>query len=316
MLIKEADSREADIAALADLLAQARNHVRTRQRIEEELRNVRAGITGEREAAHEIDFYYGTSPKYAIIHDLRLEMDGRVAQIDHLLIARFLAIWVCETKHFAEGVGVNERGEWVSYWHRRPRGIPSPVEQNRKHQTILQDIFEKGVIPLPKRLGMTVKPEVRGLVLVSNRATISRPVGRKMEHLDGLDSVIKADQLDETVQRQVDGMLNTAGGAVRAMARFVSVAELRNFSQQLAALHKPTASDWPARFGLRGSPRPTSADEEGLAVAAASTGNSCVRCHATVSERVAAYCAAHPDRFGGQILCFKCQRGGSADTQA
>jgi hypothetical protein len=85
-------------------------------------------------------------------------------------------------------------------------------------------------------------------------------------------------------------MLNTAGGAVRAMARFVSVAELRNFSQQLAALHKPTASDWAARFGLRGSPRATSADEEGLAVADASTGNSCVRCH------------GHPQREGRRVL--------------
>ena len=51
-----------------------------------------------------------------VIHDLRLEVDGRVAQIDHLIIDRFLTVWVCESKHFAEGVGVDEHREWVALY--------------------------------------------------------------------------------------------------------------------------------------------------------------------------------------------------------
>jgi hypothetical protein len=34
------------------------------------------------------------------LRDLQLEVDGRVAQFDHLIIDRVLTIWVCESKHF------------------------------------------------------------------------------------------------------------------------------------------------------------------------------------------------------------------------
>ena len=51
------------------------------------------------------------APVFAsVIHDLRIECEGRVAQIDHLLIGRFLDIWVCETKNFSEGIAINEQG--------------------------------------------------------------------------------------------------------------------------------------------------------------------------------------------------------------
>ncbi len=61
-------------------------------------------------AAYEIDFHHKASRNWAVIHDLRLEYRGRVAQIDHLLINRWLEFWVCESKHFSEGVAINEQG--------------------------------------------------------------------------------------------------------------------------------------------------------------------------------------------------------------
>jgi hypothetical protein len=85
-------------------------------------------------------------------------MEGRVAQIDHLLITRLLDIWVFESKHFAEGVGVNEQGEWVAYWNGKPHGIASPVEQNRKHIAVLREAFDQGPVQLPRRLGVCEAP--------------------------------------------------------------------------------------------------------------------------------------------------------------
>jgi len=82
--IKGADGREADLVALRGLLERPDINAATRQRVEREIRIVNAGVAGEREAAYEIEFHYGTLAKRATIHDLRLEVGGRVAQIDHL----------------------------------------------------------------------------------------------------------------------------------------------------------------------------------------------------------------------------------------
>ena len=61
-------------------------------------------MKGEAEAAYEMEFHYGASKNWMVLHDLRLECEGRVAQIDHLLLNRFLEIYVCESKRFSEGV--------------------------------------------------------------------------------------------------------------------------------------------------------------------------------------------------------------------
>ncbi len=104
MLIKGPDDKSKDLATLELLRGRTGASAATRERIEQEIRNIRSGITGESEAAYEMEFHYGDSKNRMILHDLRLECAGRVAQIDHLLINRVLEIYVCESKHFSEGI--------------------------------------------------------------------------------------------------------------------------------------------------------------------------------------------------------------------
>ena len=101
MLIKSADDKQPQIDALEALLARSDVDAQTRRRIEQEVRMIRAGASGERDATYEIEFHLATNKNQMTIHDLRIECDGRVAQIDHLIINRLLDIWVCESKHFA-----------------------------------------------------------------------------------------------------------------------------------------------------------------------------------------------------------------------
>jgi len=159
MLIKAADDKQPEVDALEALLSRPDVGRERRARIEQEIRSIRAGVSGERDAAYEIEFHLAANKNQMTLHDLRVECDGRVAQIDHLIINRLLDIWVCESKHFAEGVAINEHGEWVAFYGHRPQGIPSPVEQNRRHIAVLSDVFSKSLVPLPKRLGITIKPQ-------------------------------------------------------------------------------------------------------------------------------------------------------------
>jgi hypothetical protein len=74
------------------------------------------GTKAEQGVAYEIEFHHGASPDVMTIHDLRIECDGRVAQIDHLIIHRFLDVRVCKSKFFSGGVEINESGEWSTHW--------------------------------------------------------------------------------------------------------------------------------------------------------------------------------------------------------
>jgi hypothetical protein len=315
--IKSADDKRPEIDALEGFLARPDVDGATRWRIEQEIRMIRAGASGERDAAYEIEFHLAANRNQMTLHDLRIECDGRVAQIDHLIINRLLDIWVCESKHFAEGVAINEHGEWVAFYGHRPQGIPSPVEQNRRHIAVLADVFAKGLVPLPKRLGITIKPKMNNLVLVSNRARISRPKGRAAARVDGLETVIKVDQLWPTLERAYDQH------SLAAIGKVVGQETVETLAQRLAALHVPTRVDWAAKFGLPPEPPPptrsvaatlTTSCIGPAAAPGPATGASagerpvCATCGRRVSDAVIGYCQAHTARFCGAIYCMDCQK--------
>jgi hypothetical protein len=305
MQIKAADDKQPQIDALNTLLGRPDVDAATRRKIETEIRQIRAGAAGERDAAYEIEFDFGGNPNRMTIHDLRLEVEGRVAQIDHLIIDRLLSIWVCESKHFSEGVAVDDFGEWTGFYNRRPFGIGSPIEQNRKHITVLGDVFAKRLVDLPKRLGFTIKPDLRSLILVSKDARIHRPKTKSARaRIEGLDSVIKVDQLNTVLDRDWESK------GITNFGRHAGKSEIERLARQLVALHLPTSVDWTARFGLAVQPKPIAAPPPtaGEAPKPMETVSVCQSCGKPVSPKVVQYCHDQAVRFDGRILCYTCQR--------
>lgn len=325
MIIKAADENASKIAALEGLRARRDASADVRKRIDQELRNIRAGIRGEEESAYEINFNYGASKNYAIIHDLRIEVEGRVAQIDHLLINRFLDVWVCESKHFSEGIAINEQGECSAFFNNKPYGVASPFEQNKKHILVLNLLFRSGVVPLPKRLGIAIKPKMISVVLVSKKARITRPKTR----VEGVDSIIKNDQFRSLIDRAID-----AGNNPLTMAKLVGADTLENFARAIAAQHKPIEFRWAAKFGFPEEPAgaavgpaakaPTTppplpapmvaayrvADRTPSAVEGVKPKQKliCAKCLEPVELKVARFCWFNKARFGENIYCRECQQ--------
>ena len=85
MILKSKDSRTEDIQELNRLLDL---NISSKQRmlIDRELKCLMSGNSGESSSAYYLDFKYKQSLNWVLIHDLRIEHRGSVAQIDHLLI--------------------------------------------------------------------------------------------------------------------------------------------------------------------------------------------------------------------------------------
>lgn len=304
MIIKEADDKQPQISALQALAARSDCDADTRKRIDREIRNIQAGARGEAEAAYEMKVSYGPSRNWAVLHDLRIEHGGLVAQIDHLIINRFLEMWVCESKHFVEGVAINEHGEFSAYYGGRPYGVPSPIAQNAKHILLLQRLFNAGAVPLPSRLGFTIKPELHGLVLVSKNARISRPKAK----VDGLDCIIKNDQVFATIDRDID-----QGGPL-LMARVIGVDTLEQLARAIAGLHRPIRFDWAARFGLpavEAVTAPAAQPSGSVSEPAAANAKQKLVCHGcgvSIAYNVAKFCWFNKQKFGGRLYCMECQK--------
>ena len=312
MLIKKADDRSADVDTLRGLAARPDASQETRRRIEQEIRNIQSGMRGEAEAAYEMEFHYGASKNWMIVHDLRLECGGRTAQIDHLLVNRFLEIYVCESKRFSEGVAVNEQGEFAAFYGGKPHGVPSPLEQNRRHMAVLEAVFKTGQVAPPKRLGFTITPSLHGLVLVSKTARISRPKTK----IEGIETIIKNDQLKAKIDRDIDKDNNILGAA-----KIIGQDTLEDFARRLAEAHRPIKFDWAAKFGLPAvapssspekvvAPPPEASPAPEIAEPAGDKKSklACSSCGTVVAYNVAKFCWFNKPRFGGKVFCMDCQK--------
>lgn len=314
MLIKTVDDKTTDVDRLHALANHPKATADQRRLIEKEVRTVLSGIKGEKEAAYEIDFELAASDNWAVIHDLRLEHEGRVAQIDHLVINRFFDLWVCESKRFVEGIAINEHGECSAFIGGKPYGIASPFAQNQKHCAVLKSMFDEGLAPLPKRLGIPIIPTVRSLILISKNARISRP----KKSMKDIDQILKVDQaVARMKQVKEDGSILTFG-------KLIGSETLYDFACSLAALHRPISFNSAAKFGLPEANGTSFAAESCTTsenVSASSARNtplpagleqpvsklSCASCSVSVALNVARFCWFNKSRFGGKVFCRECQ---------
>jgi hypothetical protein len=292
MLLKKSDDKQGAIAELEALVSASSGPVKTR--IETELRNLRAGLKGEQESAYLTDFHYAAKDKWVVIHDLRLEIGGRVAQIDHLLINRMLDVWVLETKHFHAGIKITEDGEFLRWnaYKGNFEGMASPLAQNERHLAVLKDVFKS--IEMPTRLGIRLSPTFYCRVLVSAASRVDRP--KKFD----ASSVIKADVLADKIRQEIDGESTLT--AISSMGKFVPFETLKDIGERLVALHKPIQINNRKRFGLTDEPVPAKKAAEPPPIAAQSTSSNLPVCRFCGSDKLSILYG----KFGYYFKCAAC----------
>jgi hypothetical protein len=303
MLIKEPDDHSAELAEL-ERLGQS-GDAQEAKRANEELRNRRAGLKGEQESTYHINFHFAPSKAWAVIHDLRLEHGGRVAQIDHLVMNRAMEIYVLESKHFHAGLKITDQGEFMRWndFKRTFEGMASPLEQNERHIAVLKDVLK--TLDLPTRVGLRIMPSVQSFVLVSPNSRIDRP-----KHFD-TSQVIKADVIKKTILDKINDA--TTAAALVSMAKFVSSETVMDVAEQLARQHRPVARK-PSYSNAKSTPNSAQTTPDAApasttlpptdTTAANEADPSCKKCHGTQGSILYG-------KYGYYFQCATCQENTS-----
>lgn len=239
MLLKRKDSRQEDIQELNQLLTQK---ITAKQRfyIERELKCLVSGERNEQNSAYYLDFRFKDSPNWAVIHDLRIEHRGRVAQIDHLIINRFLDVYVLESKNYYYGVKITEEGEFLVWDGKGYQAIESPYEQNQRHIQVIKQSIEDRTLA-PRRLGFAIPINYRNIVLVSPNSKVLKPNAAAFD----LSSVIKADTFVSVAEKEIDRK------SIVEAPKLIGSDTLREFGEKLVRLHRPGSFNYATKFGMQ-----------------------------------------------------------------
>ncbi|WP_017305043.1 nuclease-related domain-containing protein [Spirulina subsalsa] len=329
MIIKSKDPIDAQIQQLEKIKQQTNLSPEQLKKVERELKFLRSGNQGEQNSAYFIDFYYKDNPHWLVIHDLRLEYDGLVAQIDHLLINRFLDFYVLESKNYAQGIKITEEGEFLVWFNNHYNAIESPIEQNARHIKVLEKLL-RGEDLLPKRLGFSLPPNFLSYILVSPKSRVIRPDSTVFN----TESVMKADVFHRRVQQDIEQENPVA--ALGSLAKFLTKDMIEELAHTLVNYHKPFVINYYQKFGISekkerpipkvipSKPKPLVKPQVKAKVKPevkpkvelhktmpdhlVQSSYYCYNCKATISEKVATFCFNNKDRFGGKAYCYTCQR--------
>lgn len=301
MIYKHFQPRTEDILELERLLKIPGITAQQRKDIETEIKKIKAGDKAEAETAYELDFHFGEGKKnVAVIHGLRLEVDGRVAQIDHLIIGRVLDLHVIESKAFGGGVAINEHGEFCTFWNNKPIAIGSPIAQVKKHVSVIRDAYKQGQFMMMKRMGIRLPLTFRTIIAVGKGARISRPE----EGYVGVDRIVKNDHIRDVILRD-DAEINlTDRNPLFEAGKIIGQDTLAEFAKSIAAAHKPADFDWATRFGI-------SNNADAASKASTPAAASCAVCSQVLEDKEVAWCQKRSEQFAGHLLCRVHQKDNS-----
>jgi hypothetical protein len=305
MIIKTMDSKQDEILELSSLL---KEDLTPNQRfhIERELKTMKNGVHGEEDSAYYIDFYFGESKNWAVIHDLRIEYEDQVAQIDHILINRMFDMYILESKNYSYKITITPEGEFQAYSGKQYYGVPSPIEQNKRHIRLLERFLKAREI-LPKRMGISIVPRLKSLILISPKSIISRPPEKRFD----TGMVIKADTLRTKIDNEVEKISPIA--SVISISKVSSSATIEEVARRLVRYHRPHRMDFRARFGVPAE-NPSGCEnapvhKNGERLSKDVSKYFCSKCKKNIPERVAKFCFHNKSKFGGRAYCFDCQKG-------
>ena len=241
------------------------------EKLEEQIRLVKAGIRGEEAIAFELRNSH--IPMF-VLHDLFLSQGDLSAQIDYLIVTR-KCVLVIECKNLIGNIEINNAGSFIrSISGNKREGIYSPVTQNQRHLELIKQIrletkknaiqralFEKSFYSTYRSVVVLANPQT-----VLNARYAPKPIRQQ---------VIRADQLVEYI-RHILNDPNTAA---------MSEKDMTEYAHYFLGLHRENPVDYTEKFRQSAAPR------EGAAAADTETDKPttilCPKCGAPMVRREA-----------------------------
>lgn len=155
-----------------------------------------AGDAAEKEMAFYLRRYFGDDAEVFILNDIRLEMDGDAAQMDHVLIHP-AGLTIVESKSVAGKLQMKADGEWLRWFDDRSSGMASPIVQARLQAEFLRKFLRR----MAKQPQVIDALAIDFMIAISSRGQFIPPKGATVAE------VCKADLVGERIRAKVAGAM-------------------------------------------------------------------------------------------------------------
>ena len=244
MIIKE-PNYDKEIARLNTLLET--DKVKSDQQLFKKTKNILSGLYCEKQMSYVLKIQFEANKDILVFNDLKLEIDGRSAQIDHVVLTCYSAYFI-ESKSVRGEITVNEFGEWVRKWYDSKfkkyctAPMDSPLEQSKRHELVWCDIMRNNADMFMGKLLLGIKKGMGSYnyehyIAISKDGKISGE-GRA----DLKDSLCKYDQVPGKIMEHhtinAKGMLGTFMSKSDETFKTLNESELEKLGEYLLGRNK------------------------------------------------------------------------------
>jgi len=237
MLFKDIDSKTEEIKQLKNLLNLSKNP-KQQALIKADLARVKNGYRAEKDNAYYLDFRFKDNAHNILLHDIRIEHEGKVAQIDHIIVNRF-GIEVLESKSFTGTLTINGDGSLDVAYGNKIQTFPNPIEQNNRHIKILSD-YIKAHIELPSNLKLFGIP-TSSTVLINPKTTIANHTLPK-----GFE---RADSFSTKRNEAIDKM--GAVAVFKSIGCIMKIDRAKEIAEFLVKHHRPKTYNYTKKYPIK-----------------------------------------------------------------
>jgi len=235
MIFKEFDSKQETIKVLNRLMQHSTND-KQKALILKDLNLLKNGIEAEKQNAYYIDFYLKDSKHIIVLHDIRLEHNGRTAQIDHMLINRF-GIELLESKSFKGKLFINEDGSLDVDYNGNIKSFPNPIEQSKRHADVLKQFLIANT-NLGKRIELLGGFEISNTILINPETTITNQKLPK--------NFYRADTYISKRAEAIDNM--GAFEVIKTAVKMTNIDTAKDIANLIINAHKPVEFDYENKY--------------------------------------------------------------------
>jgi len=223
-------------------LLQKSNSTSQKKLIQADLKRIENGYKAEKENAYYLDFEFENSTYSIILHDIRLEYNGRTAQIDHIFIGR-TGVTILESKSFAGELTINDDGSLTVKYGMNINTFPNPIEQNNRHTQVLRELINDN-FDLQGNTKFLGGININSKVIINPKTTITN---KKLP--DGFE---RADSFATSRRKEINKM--GVFEVLKTASKVMTIAKNIELAEFIIQNHKPIIFDYTKKYRMTTNP--------------------------------------------------------------
>ncbi|PHS34335.1 MAG: hypothetical protein COA92_00100 [Sulfurovum sp.] len=237
MVWKDIDSKDNELDTLKQLFKNTSSE-KQRSLIKQDLVSLENGYESEKENAYYLNFHFEDKKRTILLHDIRLEHNGRTAQFDHILIAP-IGITLLESKSFKGKLTIGDDNSLNVNYGKYIKTFPNPIEQNNRHEKVLKG-FIGDKIKLSTRFKLMGGIPIDNVVIIHPNTTLTN---KKLPN--GFE---RSDAFATQWNKNIDNMSATT--VLLKSITLMSLDMVKDIAKSLVALHKPIIFDYAKKYRI------------------------------------------------------------------